>query len=231
MRAGPSPAGAVRRGPASPMPRPPRFRPGPAGVRAERPAEEAGAEPAWGGGEEETVPTLLLPPSAPPPSRDSTSHHLLLPGPPQARLTHAPGTRHLAAARTPPAGRLGPPPRLSGPRGPRPRLLPRRSGPAPRRSRASRPQARPLLPSPPSSLLHLPGAPVPPPLESGLQPSQGRFSSRTSPNPTPVSPSRGGCGHRAGSREGRRRRRAPGKAPGRREEGGCERCRGGRGRR
>lgn len=200
-----------------------------------QPEDESAREGGGGGAgrgvgveeERKPVPTLLLPPSVPPPSRDSTSHHLLCLGPrgspepglptlwnPSPPFLLLPSPRVLSSAlpRAP----------LSSTASPGPWLLPRRAGPAPRLSPASRPQARPLLglPTPFSSTFPLL------PSNPGSCPARVSASSRF-PRPHPrLSFPRAAAAAGAGSRERRRRRRGPRKAPGggkrrvRRRQGG-----------
>lgn len=152
-----------------------------------------------------------------------------LPRPPRlsgARLTHALETfPAVPPPLEPPSPPRSPPPRAPlQPRSPRPWLLPRRAGPSPRVSPASRPQARPLLPLPTPVSATFPLLP----LESELLPNQGLCLLSRFPGSHPrLSFPGAAAAAGAGSRERRRRRRGPGKAPGRREEGGCGRRQGG----
>ena len=208
--------------------------------RAPRGGGGGGARRGVGGEEErEPVPTLLLPPSAPPPSRDSTSHPLLSPGPGGSPEPGCPALPGSAASRLPvpfPAAPLAPQPSArslparpsASPASPGPWLLPWRAGPAPRLSRASRPQARPLLPAPPSSLAPPSPPPDPPPRESAFQPGQGlSLRSHLPQTPPPSLLPRGGGGRGSGEPGGKEAAPGTGKAPGRREEGGCGRRQGG----
>lgn len=180
------------------------------------PRRRRGRSPARGGGRGGEKACPHPPPASlgPQPSRDSTSHHLLSPGPRGSQEPGLPTLLGSAASALPdsiPAvpplpqprfPQLGPAPTAPSPTTPRAplrALLTRGPGsylgaPArfPGSPRASRPQARPLLPAPPSFLLHLSPPPVPPPLESRLQPGQGLSPPLSlPPNPTPVSSSPG----------------------------------------
>lgn len=217
------------------------------------PRRRRGRSPARGGGRGGEKACPHPPPASlgPQPSRDSTSHHLLSLGPRGSQEPGLPTLLGSAASALPnsiPAvpplpqprfPQLGPAPTAPSPTTPRAplrALLTRGPGsylgaPArfPGSPRASRPQARPLLPAPPLR--------SPPPFSSS-RPSSPRIqapawpgslpSSLASPKPHPCLFFPGAAAATgAGSREGRRRRRGPVRAPGRREEGGCRGRQGG----
>lgn len=194
------------------------------------PPRRRGRSPARGSGGRRRE--SLSPPSSSGPPPTLPGLHLSpppLPRPPRlvgARLTHAPRflPRHSFSPPAPvPASALPCEP-LSEPYFLRALALTsarRPSSPALPGLKAPGPAAPP---SPHSFLFHLSLPPCPPPLKSGLLPSQGLCQLSRFPRPhSRLSFPQAAVAAGSGSWERRRRRRGPGKAPGRREEGGCER--------